>query len=225
MGIINNRRPTFVAADSLETPVHRVECRKHTEHFRLVEAEAHRRAVDTEQVRHIESPYQWHEHFLPVHIEQHTVETLLQNLRMVVCEGARRVGVYVCAAVLRHHKSVFVVLVGNRKSRLFESVEQAFFGVAIVVEGLMIVDMVAGEVGEQCPVEIQSRDTFLRNGMTADFHKRVFATGVHHTPKQSVQFDSIGGGVCGGNGFVLYIVHHRREQTCFVSQSAHQVIE
>ena len=81
----------------------------------------------------------------------------------------------------------------------------------------MIVDMVAREVGEQCPVEVQSRNTFLCDGMTADFHKRVLTTGIHHTPEQPVQFDGIGRGVCGGNGFVLHIVHHRREQTGFVS--------
>ena len=50
----------------------------------------------------------------------------------------------------------------------------------------MVVDMVSREVGEQRPVEVQTRDALLRDGMAADLHKRILTTGIHHPPQQSV---------------------------------------
>ena len=67
---------------------------------------------------------------------------------MVVCYGACGVGVDAGAGVLGHHQTVLVVSVGYGEGVGFETVEEALLGVAVVVEGLVVVDMVAREAGE-----------------------------------------------------------------------------
>ncbi len=57
-------------------------------------------------------------------------------------------------AVLRHDESVLVVFIGDSKSGPFESVKQAFFRIAVVVESFVIINMIAREVGEQRAIEI-----------------------------------------------------------------------
>ena len=89
-------------------------------------------------------------------------------------------------AVLRHHKPVLVVFVRYGKSTLLQSVKQPFLGVAIVVKGLMVVDVIAREVGKQRSVEVQTCDALLCDGMTAYFHEGVFTSCLHHATQQPV---------------------------------------
>ena len=131
---------------------------------------------------------------------------------------------YGCLAVLRHDESVLVVFVGHGERTLLQSVEQPFLCVAVVIEGLVVVDVIPREVGEQRAVEIQSGDTLLRDGVGGDLHERVFASGVHHPSQQTVQLNRVRRRVRRRNGFVLDIIDHGGQQTCLVSQRAHEFI-
>ena len=75
----------------------------------------------------------------------------------------------------------------------------------------MIVDMIAGEVGEQCPVKIEPGDTFLGDGVTADLHESIGAAGIDHATQEPVQLNRVRRGMRSRNGFVFDIIDHGRE--------------
>ena len=183
MGIINNRRPTLGAADRLKTSVYGLQRTQHPQHLQLLKSQTQCRAVDTEQIADIEPSDQRHKHLFAVHQQHHALKALFQNLRLVIGKRAGRIGMHRRLAVLRHHQTVLVIFVGHRKSLLLQTVKQPFLRVAVVVEGLVIINMIAREVREKRSVKIQSRNAFLRDSMTAHLHKRVLAPGIHHLPQ------------------------------------------
>ena len=111
-------------------------------------------------------------------------------------------------AVLRHYQTVPVIFVRNGERCFFQAVEQTFLGIAVVVKGLMVVDMIACEIREQCSVKVQACDALLCYGMAADFHERIFAPSIRHAAQQAVQFDGIRRGMGGRYRFVLDIIDH-----------------
>ena len=63
--------------------------------------------------------------------------------------------------VLKHHGAVLVVKVGEGKGLGRKVVEELLLGVAVVGHGLMVVEMVVGEVGEDASGELQAGDAVL----------------------------------------------------------------
>ena len=219
--VIDDGSPAFWASDGLEASVDGVERGEDAQHLRRLEAEAEGGTVDTEQVGDIEASDQRHEDLLVVDIQEHTVEAFFENLGMVVCYGACGVGMDAGAGVLGHDQAVLVVSVGYDECVGFETVEEALLGVAVVVEGLVVVDMIAREVGEECAIVVEPRNTLLRDGVAADFHEGVLAACVQHAAQQSVEFEGIWRGVRGGDGLVINVVADGGEQSCLVAHRAY----
>ena len=225
VSIIDYRRPPFRTADRLKTTVHRFQCTENTQHLQLLKAQTQSRTVDTEQVAHIESSYQRHEHLFPIDIQHHPIKTLFQDLRLVIRQRTGRIGLHIRLAVLRHDESVLVIFVRHRESCLLQSVKQPFLRIAVVVKSLMVVYMIPRQVGKQRSVKVQTGYTFLRNRVRTNFHKRVLATCIHHPSQQTVQFDRVRRRMSCRNRLVLDIIDHGRKQSCLVSQSTHEFVQ
>ena len=88
-----------------------------------------------------------------------------QNAGLEVGHGARGVGLHGGLGVLHHHHPVLVIGVGNGKGIFRQVVEERFLGVPIVLHSLVVVHVIAGEIGEDATREFQSADSFLVNGM------------------------------------------------------------
>ena len=77
--------------------------------------------------------------------------------------------------------------------------------------------MVAREVGEECAVEIESRDALLSNGVATDFHEGVRTTGIHHATEQAVEFKCVWRCVRGGNRLFVHIIDYGRKQARLIA--------
>ena len=200
------------------------QCAEHQQHVLRFLSEHHRRAVNGEQVAQVELPDELHSHFPAVYLEIHTLEMTLQQPAFEVCHGARGVCLHHSLGVLHHHHSVLVVGVGYGESRLGQSVEERLLGIAVVLKRLVVVQMVAREVGEHSSCEVQTAYALLRDGMRAAFHERILTSCLHHACQQGVEFYRVGRGVVGWNLLVHNIVAHRREQSALVAQLCEHII-
>ena len=120
-----------------------------------------------------------------------------------------RIGLYLGLRILHHHTAVLVVGIGNGKGVLAQSVKKRLFGITVVLEGLMVVQMVACQVGKQSSSKGQATDALLGNGMTATLHEGVFTAGIHHLGQQFVELDRVWSSMVSGNSLVLDIVADR----------------
>ena len=88
----------------------------------------------------------------------------------------------------------------------------------------MVIDVIAGQIGEQRSIEIQSGDAFLRDGMRGDLHEGVGTTGVHHLSEQAVQFQGVRRGMCSCNCLIFNVIDYGGEQAGFITQRAYEFV-
>ena len=141
-------------------------------------------------------------------MKQHTVKSFFKDLRLVIRQRTSGVGGYGRLAVLRHDQSILIIFVRDGKSSLFETIEEAFLGVAVVVKSFVIINVVACEISEECAVKVQTRDALLGNRVTAHFHECVLATCVHHAAQETIECYGVRSGVGGGYCLIINIINH-----------------
>ena len=181
-------------------------------------------AIDGEQVAHVELADKLHAHFLSVYLQIHALEVALQYAGSEVCHLSYRVGLHLGLAVLHHYHAVLVVGVGDGKCRLGQAIKEGLLGVAVVFKGLVVVQMVAGEVGEYASGKLESANALLGDGVRRAFHERIFAASLYHARQQCVELYGVGCGVVGGYCLVLDIVADGREQTTAVPHLTEHII-
>ena len=113
-------------------------------------------------------------------MQQHAVKSFFKDLRLVIRQRTSGVGGYGRLAVLRHDQSILIIFVRDGKSALFETIEEAFLGIAVVIKCLVIINVVACEIGKERTVKVQTRNALLGNRVATHFHECVLATCVHH---------------------------------------------
>ena len=177
-----------------------------------------------EQVAYVELTDKLHANLLAIDLEIHALEVTFDDLGPKVSHRTGGVGLNLCLTVLYHHSSVLVVGIGNGEGVLVESVEESLLGIAVVLEGTMIIQMVASQVGKQATLKPQSADTLLSDGVTRALHKGIFTSCLHHLSQQSVQLYGVGCGMIGRNGLALNIVAYGREQTALMTELAEHII-
>ena len=107
---------------------------------------------------------------------------------------------------MSHDQAVLVVKVGKAESIFRHIIEEFLLSLEVVLDSLMVIQVVAREVGEDAADKLQPADALLRNGVGTDFHKCVFATGIGHFALQAVEGDRIRGGMFGRYGPVVDVV-------------------
>ena len=225
VGIVHDGGPALWAADGLEASVNGREGTQDTQDIEFVKTEVECGTVDTEEVGDIKASDEGHEDLFAVEVKEHAVEAFLEDLRTVVRQCAGGVSMDGSFAVLGHDETVAVVFVRHRKGCGFEVVEEALLRIAVVIEGLMVVDMIAREVGEECSVEVESCYALLGDGVRGDLHEGMGAARIDHAAKEAVEFDGVGRGMGGGDGFGLDIVDDRGEQSGLVTECTRELIE
>ena len=151
--------------DGLQTPVDAVECAQHHEYLLGVLAQHAGGTVDSQQVAYIELANKTDADLVTVDVEIHAGEVHLDDARAEVSHLTDGIGLDSGLRVLHHDHAVLVVGIGDGEGALGQSVEEGLLGIAVVLECLVIVEVVAGEVGEDASGELQSSDALLMNGV------------------------------------------------------------
>ena len=188
-------------------------------------AEQARGAVDGEQVGGVEASGERRVEFFAVDVQEHAVDAVFHYIGAEVGLAPQAVGVHARTRVLHQYARVRVVGVDERPCACGQCVEEHFFGFEIGLEGAVVVEMVAGEVGEHASGETQACYASLRAGVAAHFHCGECAAFGHHFGQERVEFERVGGGVGGGYGAVGDAVHHCAEQSCPQACAARHVVE
>lgn len=162
--------------------------------------------------------------FVIVEVEQHSLEMRLQDFAFEVAKTTQRVGVYLRTGILRHHKSVLVIQVGQAESSFWQFVEELFLGFEVVLHRFMIIQMVAGQISENTAGKLQTADALLGNGMGTDFHEGILAAGICHFSEQAVQGYRVRGGVFGRYGLVVDVIAYSGNQSDLVAEIAESII-
>ena len=165
VGIVHDGRVAAGRAHGVEPSGYRAqEAQLHEHVFRLL-SEEHGCSVDGQEVGRVEASDELHVHFPAVDVEEHAVETVFQHFALEICQAAERVSRDSCAGVLHHHVAVAVIGIGEGKGRLRQAVEECFLGFQVVFKCLMVVQMVACQVGEDASGKAQASDAFLGHGV------------------------------------------------------------
>ena len=134
------------------------------------------------------------------------------------------IGLHLCLRILNHHTTILIVGIRNGESILWQSVEEGFLGITVVLKGLVVVQMVTSKVGKETTSKFQPTNTLLSDSMTGTFHKGILTTCLYHLSQQSVEFDGIRGGMVGRNHLVFNIVADSRKQTALVTKLTEHII-
>ena len=149
----------------------------------------------------------------------------LDYLAAEIGHRAQRIGVYPGCGVLHHDAAVFVVGVRQGEGILGEGVEEEFFGADVFGEGLVVVEVVVGDVREDAACEMQPPRALLHDGMRRTLHEAVFAPFVGHLAHHGVQPHGVGRGVGRLDDAFADFVDDRRDQPGLVAQCPHKVVE
>ena len=165
VGVVDDGGKALRRADGVEAPVDALQRTHRDENVLGLLAQHHGGTVDAEQVRDVEAPDELHAHLAAVNLEVHALEVALDDTGTEVGHLADAVGLHLRLRVLHHEQAVLVVGIGNGEGALRQLVEEHLLGVAVVLYGLVVVQMVAGQVGKESAGELQTADALLGNGV------------------------------------------------------------
>ena len=120
------------------------------------------------------------------------------DLALEVGCGAKRISQLAGGRVLQHDGTRLVVGVSQCEGLGGQRVEEALLGAEVILDRLVIVQMIAGEVGEDAGGVVQSGDALLIDRMRAHLHEDMRTPGLCHASDQRVQCDGVGRRVVGG---------------------------
>ena len=96
--------------------------------------------------------------------------------------------------------AVLIVGVQDRDSWGFRAatLEQNSLGGKILIHGVVIIEMIAGQIGEHRHIEWDPVNPLLRQSMRGDFHHRLGRSAAIRFREHTIQFKRFRGGVRGG---------------------------
>ena len=140
-------------------------------------------AIDGEQIAGIELTDKLHEDLYVVDVEHHAIEVVFEETALEVGQAAQRVGVHLGTGVLRHHQSVLVIKVGYYESILGQCIEESLLGTQVIVYRLVVVHVVAREVGEDTSGKLEPTDAALCHRVRTHLHEHILAALIGHAPQ------------------------------------------
>ena len=165
VGVVDDGGESPGGLYGVQSAVHAVQRAHDHEHILWLLAQHHCSTVDSQQVADVKLADEVDANLMSVDVEIHSFEMTLNDLALEVGQRAGRVGLHRGFGVLHHHHAVLVVGVGYGERCLGQTVEERLLSVAVVLERLVVVEMVACEVGEDAAREGQSADTLLCYGV------------------------------------------------------------
>ena len=208
----------------LKTSAYAVQGAHNDEHILRRLAKHNGCAIYREQVAYVELANELYANLVSVHLKVHSLEVALDDASLEVGYRACRVGLDSGLGVLHHHHAVLVVGIGYGKGGLGQRVEERLFGVAIVLECLVIVEVVACKVGEDATGKGQSANALLCYSVRRALHEGILAASLHHAVEQRVKLYWVRCGVVGGYSLVDDIVAYGRQQAALVAHLRKHII-
>ena len=181
--------------------------------------------VHCQKVADIKLAYELHTYFPAVYLKIHALEVALYDLGLEVGRALHRIGLHLRLGVLHHDHAVLVVSIGDGEGCGWQIVEEEFLGFYIVVESLVVVEVVAGDVGEESSNEVQASYAVLDNAVAAHLHEGIFASCLNHLGQKRIEGDGVGRGVLRGYHLSIYVVGNGGQESCLVSHAAEHLIE
>ena len=180
VSIINDCCVSLWRTDGFKTAVDTLKCTHNNKYILWFFTKHHSCSIYSQKITYVELTYELYSYFMTVDFEIHTFKMAFDNLCLEICHTTSRVCLYGSLRILHHEHTIFIINVGNSKSVLIQTIKEGFFGITIVLEGPVIVEMVSGEICKQTAFKLESSNTFLGNGMTATLHECVFTSCIHH---------------------------------------------
>ncbi len=118
-----------------------------------------------------------------------------------------------------------VVGIHQGKSLLRKPVEEILLGSDVFFKGLMIIEVIMGDVGKHAAGKMEAGNPFLHYCVRADFHKYKIATGIYHFVQHPVNFHGIGRCMAGRQLLLADFVNNSRKQAGPVTQSVKQLVQ
>ena len=222
--IVDDCGVAFCRTDGFQSSAHAVQGAHCHENVVRFLAEHHCGAIDSEQVAHVELAYELHAHLMVVDVKVHPFEVTLYYSCLEVGHRACGVGLHCRLGVLCHHHTVAVVGVGYCEGCLWKTVEERLLCVAVVLESLVIVEVVACQIGEYSARKGESSYSFLGYGVRRTFHEGVFAACLNHSVEQLVECYRVGSGVVCRHSLVHNVVADGGEQSALVTHLREHII-
>ncbi len=104
---------------------------------------------------------------------------------------------------------------GYARGRVLGAVEEEFLGGEILLHGLVIVEVVAGEVGEDGDVEWAVRHAALVESVAGDLRDELGCAAGDAFGHELEKISGLGGGVDGGTRLTGHVVFDGADEDCF----------
>ena len=225
MGIVDDDREVPRSADVLQPSGGGREVGEGDQDFIDRGSEAHGRRVDRQEVVGVVGPHEAGPGLFAVDAEKHPLETLLEDAGRVVRQALAGVGDHFRGGVLDHHGTVLVIHVDDGVCLLGEVVEEQLLTAEVFGEGLVVIQVVVREVGEDAGGELQSGDPLLLHADGAHFHEAVAASGLHHLRQEAVDRDGVSRGIGGLQPLVVHIVGNRGQEAGGMAHRLEQAVQ
>ena len=225
MGVVNHDGQVARAAEVLQAAGGGLEARQGHEDLVRVRAQANGGRVDGEEVVGVVRADEAAPGLLSVNAEEHPLEALFQDAGGVVGRALAGVGDHLRGGILDHHGTVLVIDIDDRVRGLREVVEEELLAAEILREGLVVVQVVVGEVGEDARGELEARHALLLHTDGTHFHEAVPATCIDHLGEEAVDGDRVGRRVGGLQPAVVHVVGDRGQQAAGMAQGLEQAVQ
>ena len=116
----------------------------------------------------------------------------LQDFPLEVSQRPQGIRELLGSRVLEHNHARLVVQVCQGESRGRQLVEETLLGAEVVLHGLVIIQVVACQIRKDTPVEIQTADATLVDGVRANLHEGILAFVGNHIRHEAVEGQRVG---------------------------------
>ena len=157
-------------------------------------------------------------HFIAVYLQHQTSQAIFDDLSFEIGRGLERISHFFGAGVLQHYHPVFIVGIDKRNCLSGEPIKKCFFHAQIFSEGMVVVEVVVGDVCKTSCGKMQTADATLINGMRTYFHEAILTARTHHFAKQSIECNRVWRGMGCSNCLRTNLIDNRGKQTTIKTQ-------
>ena len=133
---------------------HRMQTAQHRQNLVGFLTKQHRRTIHRQHIVCVEPARQQRPHLLATDIERHALKSTFQAVGIEVVEPLQSVCLDGGFGVLNHHLAVFVVGIYKRICVRRQVVKKQLLCPDVLLEGLVIIQVVEGDIGEYAQLEL-----------------------------------------------------------------------
>ena len=120
---------------------------------------------------------------MAINLQIHALEMALHNTGFKIGHATNAISLDSCFGVLHHKQAILIIGIRNSKGSLWQHIEKRLLGIAIVLYGLMIIQVITSQISKDATSEFQTTNTLLGDGMTRALHESILTTCLYHASK------------------------------------------